>query len=106
MWSRCDSTCEIHEGEIGGLKSELDMAKQRIDDLIPEAAVPKELRPEFQELKEDVIQRLGGTKKIREMLAAAGRYQSSSIRAKPASIDHDGCASPGGSVIPASPVRV
>ena len=61
---------EIHEGQIGGLKSELDIAKQRIDDLIPEAAVPKELRPEFQELKED-IQRLGGTKKIREMLAAA-----------------------------------
>ena len=61
---------EIHEGQIGGLKSELDIAKQRIDDLIPEAAVPKELKPEFQELKED-IQRLGGTKKIREMLAAA-----------------------------------
>lgn len=61
---------EIHEGQIAGLKSELDIAKQRIDVLIPEAAVPKELRPEFQELKED-IQRLGGTKKIREMLAAA-----------------------------------
>ncbi len=61
---------EIHEDRIAGLKSELDIAKQRIDQLVPEAAVPKEVRPEFQELKED-IQRLGGTKKIREMLAAA-----------------------------------
>ena len=31
--------------------------------------MPKELKPEFAELKEEVI-RLGGTKKIRELLAA------------------------------------
>lgn len=59
----------IHEGQIDGLKHELDIAKARIAELIPEAAVPKDLRPEFQELKEE-IQRLGGTRKIRELLAA------------------------------------
>ena len=36
---------------------------------MPEAAVPKEMRPEFDELKEEIV-RLGGTKKIRELLAA------------------------------------
>ncbi len=59
----------IYERHSAGLRKEIDIAKQRIDELIPEAAVPKELRPEFAELKEDVI-RLGGTKKIRELLAA------------------------------------
>lgn len=59
----------IHEGQIDGLRRELDVAKGRIDELVPEAAVPKDMRPEFQELKEE-IQRLGGTRKIRELLAA------------------------------------
>jgi hypothetical protein len=59
----------IHEGQIDGLKGELDVAKGRIDELVPEAAVPKDMRPEFQELKEE-IQRLGGTRKIRELLTA------------------------------------
>jgi hypothetical protein len=59
----------IHEGQIDGLRRELDVAKARIDELVPEAAVPKDMRPEFQELKEE-IQRLGGTRKIRELLAA------------------------------------
>jgi hypothetical protein len=60
---------KIHEGQIDGLRHELDVAKERIDELVPEAAVPKDMRPEFQELKEE-IQRLGGTRKIRELLAA------------------------------------
>jgi hypothetical protein len=60
---------KIHEGQIDGLRQELDVAKERIDELVPEAAVPKDLKPEFQELKEE-IQRLGGTRKIRELLAA------------------------------------
>ncbi|MEX5218343.1 MAG: hypothetical protein NW701_11005 [Nitrospira sp.] len=60
---------QIHEGQIDGLRRELDVAKRRIDELIPEAAVPKDMKPEFQELKEE-IQRLGGTRKIRELLAA------------------------------------
>jgi hypothetical protein len=60
---------QIHEGQIDGLRRELDVAKSRIDELVPEAAVPKDMKPEFQELKEE-IQRLGGTRKIRELLAA------------------------------------
>jgi hypothetical protein len=48
---------------------ELDVAKARITELVPEAAVPKDMRPEFEDLKEDIV-RLGGTKKIRELLAA------------------------------------
>jgi hypothetical protein len=60
---------KIHESHIDELRRELDVAKERIDDLVPEAAVPKDMRPEFQELKEE-IQRLGGTRKIRELLAA------------------------------------
>jgi hypothetical protein len=60
---------ELYEGQIGGLMKELDVAKARIAELVPEAAVPKDMRPEFEDLKEDIV-RLGGTKKIRELLAA------------------------------------
>lgn len=60
---------ELYENQIAGLMKELDVAKARIDELVPEAAVPKDMRPEFDELKEDIV-RLGGTKKIRELLAA------------------------------------
>jgi hypothetical protein len=59
----------LYESQIDGLRKELDIAKARIDELVPEAAVPKDMRPEFEDLKEDII-RLGGTKKIRELLAA------------------------------------
>ena len=45
------------------------MAQTRINELVPEAAVPKDMRPEFDELKEDIVH-LGGAKKIREILAA------------------------------------
>jgi hypothetical protein len=48
---------------------EVEVAQARIKELIPEATVPKDMRPEYDELKEE-IKRLGGTKKIREMLAA------------------------------------
>jgi len=60
---------ELYESQIAGLMKELEVAKARIAELVPEAAVPKDMRPEFDELKEDII-RLGGTKKIRELLAA------------------------------------
>jgi hypothetical protein len=60
---------ELYEGQCAELKGELDVAKVRIDELVPEAAVPKDMRPEFDELKEEIV-RLGGTKKIRELLAA------------------------------------
>ena len=60
---------ELYESQCVELKGELDVAKARIDELVPEAAVPKDMRPEFSELKEEIV-RLGGTKKIRELLAA------------------------------------
>ncbi|MBA3966972.1 MAG: hypothetical protein H0X47_14610 [Nitrospirales bacterium] len=59
----------IYQGKILGLMKEVEVAQVRIKELIPEATVPKDLRPEYDELKEE-IKRLGGTKKIREMLAA------------------------------------
>jgi hypothetical protein len=59
----------LYESQCAELRGELDVAKARIDELVPEAAVPKDMRPEFDELKEDIV-RLGGTKKIRELLAA------------------------------------
>jgi len=59
----------LYETQIAALMKELDIAKARIDELVPEAAVPKDMRPEFEDLKEEIV-RLGGTKKIRELLAA------------------------------------
>lgn len=59
----------IYEGKIHGLMKEVEVAQARIKELIPEATIPKDLRPEYDELKEE-IKRLGGTKKIREMLHA------------------------------------
>ena len=59
----------IYEGKIHGLMKEVEIAQARIKELIPEAMIPKDLRPEYDELKEE-IKRLGGTKKIREMLSA------------------------------------
>ena len=59
----------LHEAQSVTTKKELDVAKARIEELKPEAAIPKDLKPEYEELKEDVV-RLGGTKKIRELLAA------------------------------------
>lgn len=60
---------EIYEGKITGLMKEVEIAQARIRELSPEAAMPKEMRPEYDALKEE-ISRLGGTQKIREMLAA------------------------------------
>jgi len=60
---------ELYESQCAELKEELDVAKVRIDALVPEAAIPKDMRPEFDELREEIV-RLGGTKKIRELLAA------------------------------------
>ena len=60
---------ELYENQCTELRGELDVAKARIDELVPEAAVPIDMRPEFDELKEEIV-RLGGTKKIRELLAA------------------------------------
>lgn len=59
----------LYETQIAGLMKELEIAKARIEELVPEATVPKDMRPEFEDLKEEIV-RLGGTKKIRELLAA------------------------------------
>jgi len=59
----------LYEHQMAGLMKELDVAKARIAELIPEATVPKDMRPEFEELKDEIVH-LGGTKKIRELLAA------------------------------------
>jgi len=60
---------ELYESQCAALRGELDVAKTRINELVLEAAVPKGMRSEFDELKEEIV-RLGGTKKIRELLAA------------------------------------
>lgn len=59
----------IYEQQAQDLLAELEIAKHRIEELIPEAAIPKDLRPEYRDLKEEIV-KLGGTKKIRELLAA------------------------------------
>ena len=59
----------LYEEKIQVLMREVEVAQQRIRELVPEATIPKDMRPEYDELKEE-INRLGGTKKIREMLAA------------------------------------
>ncbi len=59
----------IYESKIKGLMGEVEVAQTRIKELIPEATIAKEMRPEYDELKEE-IKRLGGTRKIREMLSA------------------------------------
>ena len=59
----------IDEEKIVGLMKQVEIAQDRIRALSPEAAIPEKMRPEYEELKEEIT-RLGGTKKIREMLAA------------------------------------
>jgi uncharacterized protein YihD (DUF1040 family) len=59
----------LYEQKIQGLMQEVEIAQSRIREIAPEAAIPKDMRPEYEELK-DEITRLGGTQKIRELLAA------------------------------------
>ena len=59
----------VYEQQIKELNGELEIAQQRIAELTPEAAIPKDLKPEYKELR-DEVKRLGGTRKIRELLAA------------------------------------
>jgi hypothetical protein len=59
----------LYEQQVKMLMDELETAQKRIAELSPEAAIPKDLRPEYEELKAE-IKRLGGTKQIRELLAA------------------------------------
>lgn len=59
----------LYQHQMDHLNTELDVAKQRIQAIVPEAAVPRGLRAEFEELKDEMA-KLGGTKKVRELLAA------------------------------------
>ena len=61
--------CALYQGQMDQLNKELDVAKGRIQQLAPEAAIPRGTRAEFNELKE-YIAKLGGTKKVRELMAA------------------------------------
>ena len=67
-----ETLCEyrtLYEHNIQALMKEVEIAQQRIRELTPEATIPKDMRPEYDELKEEIT-RLGGTKKIRDMLTA------------------------------------
>jgi hypothetical protein len=59
----------LYEEQIRALMNELEVAQQRIAELTPEAAIPKDMKPEYDELKEEIA-RVGGTKKLRELIAA------------------------------------
>ena len=59
----------IYEQKIQELMREVEIAQHRIRELVPEATIPKDMRPEYDNLKEEIA-KLGGTKKIREMLSA------------------------------------
>ena len=61
---------KLYTGNIAALMKEVEIAQARIRELSPEAAMPKEMRPEYEALKDD-ISKLGGTQKVREMLAAS-----------------------------------
>lgn len=59
----------LYQSHMDRLDSEIDVAKGRIQQLVPEAAVPRGQRAECEELKEQIA-KLGGSKKVRELLAA------------------------------------
>ena len=61
--------CALYQDQMDQLDKELDLTKDRIQQLVPEAAVPRGTRAEFEELTEQIA-KLGGTKKVRELLAA------------------------------------
>ena len=61
--------CALYQNQMDQVNKEIDVAKGRIQQLAPEAAVPRGTRAEFEDLKEHVT-KLGGTKKVRELLAA------------------------------------
>lgn len=61
--------CALHEVQKQEYLDELEVAQARINDLKPEAYVDPEMRPEYEELK-DEISRLGGIERVREVLAS------------------------------------
>ncbi len=61
--------CSLYQAQMDQLNKELDVAKTNIQQLAPEAAVPRGMRAEFDGLKEHIA-KLGGTKKVRELMLA------------------------------------
>lgn len=64
-----DQYRRLYQRQMETLHKEIDLARARIRELAPEAAVSRDLKQEYDELKE-AMAKLGGTKKIRELLAA------------------------------------
>ena len=60
--------CVLYESQKQEHMNELEIVQARINELKPEAYVDPEMRPEYEELK-DEIERLGGAAKVREVLA-------------------------------------
>ena len=60
--------CALYEVQKQDYLKELEAAQARIEELKPEAYVEPEMRPEYDELK-DEISRLGGVERVREVLA-------------------------------------
>jgi len=60
--------CALYETQKQECMNELEVAQARINELKPEAHVDPELRPEYEELR-DEIERLGGVTKVRDVLA-------------------------------------
>ncbi len=60
--------CVLYEAQKQESMHELEIVQARINELKPEAYVDPELRPEYEELK-DEIERLGGIAKVREVLS-------------------------------------
>ena len=52
----------IYTGNIAALMKEVEIAQARIRELSPEAAIPKEMRPEYEELKDENLQAGGHPK--------------------------------------------
>src|SRR3989442_15735473 len=59
--------CVLYEAQKQEYLKELEIAQTRINELKPEAYVDPELRPEYEELK-DEIERLGGVAKVQDVL--------------------------------------
>lgn len=60
--------CVLHEAQKREHMNELEIVQARINELKPEARVDPEMRPEYEDLK-DEIERLGGPAKVRDVLA-------------------------------------
>ena len=60
--------CALYEEQKQEYLKELEVAQARISELKPEAYVAPEMRPEYNELK-DEISRLGGVERVREVIA-------------------------------------